>query len=103
MTPVKEVSFREAPAKEAILKGKAADLVMLPLLHHYKLNSGKYITTGFMKCVDPDTDILNTGVYRHAGTKIAKTLANGDLPQVILPISIIEYVNDQREKATPGT
>ena len=65
LKPTKTVSAKEAPVKEVILKGEDADLGLLPLIHHQELNSGKYIPIGFMMCKDPETGVVNSGVYRH--------------------------------------
>ena len=63
--PVKVVQSSEAPVKEIILRGKEADLNLLPITQHAELDSGKYITIGAMVCRDPDTGIPNVGAYRH--------------------------------------
>jgi len=63
--PVQIVPPSEAPVKEVILRGKDVDLGLLPFNHHAELNSGKYISIGHMVCKEPDTGILNVGVYRH--------------------------------------
>lgn len=62
--PFKIVSASEAPVKEVILRGKDADLGLLPIIHHAALDSGKYITCGQMVCRHPDTGIPNVGIYR---------------------------------------
>ncbi len=59
------VQRSEAPVKEVVLRGKDVDLGLLPIIHHNELDSGKYIPIGSCVCVDPDTGIPNTGVYRH--------------------------------------
>ena len=63
--PTKMVPSVEAPIKDVVLKGKDADLGVLPITHHAVLDSGKYITVGNMVCRDPDTGIYNVGMYRH--------------------------------------
>ncbi|MFC1861173.1 UbiD family decarboxylase [Chloroflexota bacterium] len=63
--PVQVVSASEAPVKEVIMRGDNIDLGILPINHHAELDSGKYITIGHMVCKDPDSGILNVGVYRH--------------------------------------
>ncbi len=63
--PPQMISASEAPVKEVILRGKDADLGLLPVVHHAQHDSGKYITIGCMVCKDPDTGIPNVGVYRH--------------------------------------
>lgn len=62
--PFRTVSPFEAPVKELILKGKEADLNILPILHHAPLDSGRYISCGQLVCKDPDSGILNVGIYR---------------------------------------
>ncbi|OFZ89922.1 MAG: hypothetical protein A2V78_05120 [Betaproteobacteria bacterium RBG_16_64_18] len=65
LKPTVTIPSSEAPVKEVILRGEDADLAVLPLIHHAPLDSGKYITPGNMICRDPDTGILNVGMYRH--------------------------------------
>jgi 2,5-furandicarboxylate decarboxylase 1 len=65
LKPPVEVPSSEAPVKEVVLQGKDADLSLLPIPHHAELDSGKYITIGNLICRDPDTGVLNCGVYRH--------------------------------------
>lgn len=65
LKPTKMVPFVEAPVKEVVLRGKDADLGVLPITHHAVLDSAKYITIGNMICRDPDTGIYNAGAYRH--------------------------------------
>lgn len=62
--PFKMVSPSESPVKEVVLKGKDVDLGLLPIIHHALLDSGKYISCGQLVCKDPDTGILNVGIYR---------------------------------------
>ncbi len=62
--PFKTVSPSEAPVKEVILRGKEVDLDLLPIIHHAVEDSGKYISSGQLVCKDPDTGILNVGIYR---------------------------------------
>ncbi len=62
--PIKMVPTDSAPVKEVVLKGDDVDLGILPITKHAPLNSGKYITAGQMICRDPDTGILNSGMYR---------------------------------------
>lgn len=63
--PVKEVSKEEAPIKQIIIPQDEVDLGKLPILKHAVLNSGKYITIGCLVVRDPETGVLNAGVYRH--------------------------------------
>ncbi len=59
-----EVPTTEAPVQEVIQTGEQADLTRLPIMRHEPGNSGKYITTGISIVRDPDTGILNAGIYR---------------------------------------
>jgi 2,5-furandicarboxylate decarboxylase 1 len=61
----KTVPASSAPVKEVVIEGKDVDLGILPVTKQAPLNSGKYITAGQLICRDPDTGILNTGIYRH--------------------------------------
>ena len=63
--PAQTVPASKAPVKEVILRGKDVDLGLLPINHHAELNSDKYVTIGNMVCRDPDSGVLNVGVYRH--------------------------------------
>lgn len=63
--PTETVSAEDAPVKQCILKGDAVDLGNLPIVHHAENDSGKYITVGVMVVRDPDTGVLNAGMYRH--------------------------------------
>ncbi|HME46444.1 MAG TPA: UbiD family decarboxylase [Syntrophorhabdales bacterium] len=63
--PVKEIPKAKAPVKEIVLKGKDADLGVLPIVHHAEKDSAKYITPGCLISKDPDTGKINVGMYRH--------------------------------------
>jgi len=63
--PVTTVPRSQAPVKEVIQIGADVDLARLPILKHAELNAGKYITIGFLILRDPETGIINAGVYRH--------------------------------------
>ena len=62
---VVEVSPAKAPVKDIILKGGDIDLSKFPILHHAEHNAGKYITVGCLIVRDPETGVLNAGMYRH--------------------------------------
>jgi 4-hydroxy-3-polyprenylbenzoate decarboxylase len=53
------------PVKENILKGPDVDLYDLPAPHWNRLDGGRYVLT-YAGCVtkDPDTGIMNVGIYR---------------------------------------
>lgn len=61
----REVSSGEAPVKEQIWSGDEVDLGRLPFLTHNELDSGPYITSGVGIMRDPDTGLINAGIYRH--------------------------------------
>lgn len=63
--PVTPVSATKAPVKEVVWKGEQVDLSRLPIPKHAEKNSGKYFTIGFLMMRDPDTGVVNAGVYRH--------------------------------------
>jgi 2,5-furandicarboxylate decarboxylase 1 len=59
------VPASQAPVKEVVFKGSQVDLGILPIVHHQEGDSGKYLDIGTLIIKDPDTGILNAGVYRH--------------------------------------
>lgn len=63
--PAREVSSRDAPVKEQIWSGDEVDLGRLPFLTHNELDSGPFITSGIGIMRDPDTGLINAGIYRH--------------------------------------
>src|ERR671915_70964 len=63
--PVKEVSAKEAPCKEIILKGDAVDLDLLPVLTHNEGDAGAYINAAALICKERGSGAVNVGLYRH--------------------------------------
>ena len=63
-TPV-EIAREDAPVKQVIYKGDDIDLGKLPIMQHAEKDSGKYITVGCLVVRDPDSGVLNAGIYRH--------------------------------------
>lgn len=63
--PPREVSPREAPVKEVIIKGERADLDLLPVLQHNEFDAGRYVNAAAMICKERGTGIYNMGIYRH--------------------------------------
>ena len=63
--PVRRVARADAPVKEVVLGADAVDLGAFPVLKHAEGNSGKYIAIGCLVVKDPETGVLNAGVYRH--------------------------------------
>ena len=63
--PTKQVSRDEAPVKQVVIGKDEVDLSAFPVLKHAEGNSGKYIAIGCLVVKDPETGVLNAGVYRH--------------------------------------
>ena len=63
--PTRTIAPGEAPVKEVVIGGDDVDLGTLPAVLHAEKNSGKFITIGCLVIRDPDTGVLNAGVYRH--------------------------------------
>lgn len=63
--PTRTVSRADAPVKQVVIKGDDLNLGILPIVHHAEKDSGKYITVGCLVVRDPDTGVLNAGMYRH--------------------------------------
>ncbi len=63
--PTKTVARENAPVKQIVMTGDDIDLGKLPITHHAEEDSGKYITVGTLVVRDPDTGVLNAGIYRH--------------------------------------
>jgi len=64
LKPPREVPAGEAPVREVVIQGEDVDLGILPVIHHYELNPTKYVTIGVTMARDPDTGVINAGVYR---------------------------------------
>ena len=60
-----EIARENAPVKQVVYKDGDIDLGKLPILQHAELDSGKYITVGCLVIRDPDSGVLNAGIYRH--------------------------------------
>ena len=63
--PVKEISAKDAPCKEVILKGNDADLDLLPVLTINEGDAGAYINAAALICKERGTSAVNVGIYRH--------------------------------------
>jgi 2,5-furandicarboxylate decarboxylase 1 len=61
--PVTEVGASSAPVKEIIWNN--IDLSRLPIPKHAVKNGGKYFTIAYLVLRDPETGVINAGVYRH--------------------------------------
>jgi len=60
--PCREV--RDAPHREVVLTGEAADLRALPVLTHAEHDAGPYLTAGVAIGVDPRTGARNASIHR---------------------------------------
>jgi UbiD family decarboxylase len=58
------ISRKEAPVKEAVTTGREADLGIFPAPIHHEMDSGPYITAGFLTCYDPDSGVENSNLHR---------------------------------------
>ena len=63
--PVKEISAKDAPCKEVILKGNDVDLDLLPVLTINEGDAGAYINAAALICKERGTNAVNVGIYRH--------------------------------------
>jgi len=63
--PPIEISAKDAPCKQIILKGVDADLDLLPVLTHNEGDAGAYINAAAMICKQRGTGAVNVGIYRH--------------------------------------
>jgi 2,5-furandicarboxylate decarboxylase 1 len=63
--PVKEVSPKDAPVKEIVLRAAEANLDLLPILAHNEGDAGKYVNAAAMICKERGTKSVNVGIYRH--------------------------------------
>ncbi|MBT5457005.1 MAG: UbiD family decarboxylase [Rhodospirillaceae bacterium] len=63
--PTQTIDAKDAPVKQKVITGDDIDLGELPIVHHAEKDSGKYITVGVLVVRDPDSGVLNAGMYRH--------------------------------------
>ncbi len=61
--PVREVDG--GPVKDVVWTGDVVDLERLPFTVHNELDAGKYVSAGVLIARDPDSGVLNAGIYRH--------------------------------------
>lgn len=59
------VGRADAPVRQVVLEGDDVDVGRLPVVKHAEKNSGRYISIGVLVVRDPETGVLNAGVYRH--------------------------------------
>ena len=63
--PTLTIQRDKAPVKHKVITGDDVDLNQLPIVHHAEKDSGKYITAGVLIVRDPESGVLNAGMYRH--------------------------------------
>ncbi|MFC2013416.1 UbiD family decarboxylase [Chloroflexota bacterium] len=62
---VEPVKISSGPVKQNIVKGDAINLYEFPVPRYNELDGGRYINTrGCIVTMDPDTKIMNVGMYR---------------------------------------
>ena len=59
------VEKNEAPVKEVIIDEENVDLGSLPIPTHNEMDGGPYISAGVLMIRDPETGVINAGIYRH--------------------------------------
>ncbi|MER7006935.1 UbiD family decarboxylase [Dactylosporangium sp. NPDC000555] len=53
-----------APCQEVVVQGDDIDVLSLPLLRHFELDGGRYLTAGLQVARDPDTGVANVSIHR---------------------------------------
>ncbi|HVJ49948.1 UbiD family decarboxylase [Desulfitobacterium sp.] len=56
--------IEEAPFQENVFFGEAANLYDLPILTHFPIDAGPYITAGLVVAKDPETGVETAGYHR---------------------------------------
>lgn len=59
-----EVTSGPAPCQEVVLRDGDVDISTLPLLRHYELDGGRYLTAGLQVAKDPDSGVANVSIHR---------------------------------------
>ena len=63
LIPPVEVSGA-APCQEVVLTGDEVNVYDLPILRHFELDGGRYITAGLQVAQDPDSGAANVSIHR---------------------------------------
>ncbi|GAB2458257.1 UbiD family decarboxylase [Nocardioides hungaricus] len=53
-----------APCQEIVIEGADLDVLALPLLRHYELDGGRYLTAGLQVAKDPESGVRNVSIHR---------------------------------------
>lgn len=59
-----ELTDSAAPCQEVVITGEDIDVLSLPLLRHFELDGGRYLTAGLQVAHDPDTGVANVSIHR---------------------------------------
>lgn len=59
-----ELTSSAAPCQEVVITGNDVDVLALPLLRHFELDGGRYITAGLQVAQDPETGAANVSIHR---------------------------------------
>ncbi|MBI3076906.1 MAG: UbiD family decarboxylase [Deltaproteobacteria bacterium] len=62
--PIKPVMVSNGPVRDVKMIGDEVDLTKLPICFHSEKDAGLYITPGLFFVKDPDTGVINCGMYR---------------------------------------
>lgn len=61
---IEPVEVKEAPFRENVFVGSEVDLFKLPILTHFPIDAGPYITAGLVIAKDPETGVETGGYHR---------------------------------------
>ncbi|SFI98715.1 2,5-furandicarboxylate decarboxylase 1 [Paenibacillus sp. UNC496MF] len=59
------VPRERAKVKENVIEAQDVDLAKLPIPVHNEMDGGPYLSAGVMIIRDPDSGLINAGIYRH--------------------------------------
>jgi 2,5-furandicarboxylate decarboxylase 1 len=59
-----EMTSSAAPCQEVVIEGEDVDVLSLPLLRHFELDGGRYLTAGLQVARDPETGAANVSIHR---------------------------------------
>jgi 2,5-furandicarboxylate decarboxylase 1 len=59
-----ELTSSAAPCQEVVITGDDVDVLSLPLLRHFELDGGRYLTAGLQVAQDPETGASNVSIHR---------------------------------------
>ncbi len=59
-----ELGSGDAPCQEVVVTGDDIDVLSLPLLRHFELDGGRYLTAGLQVARDPESGASNVSIHR---------------------------------------